>query len=78
MVVVVGFATGFEMLAELKAVAGVHRYVFPTVAPAPIVVLLPLQIETFPPVVAVGKLFTVTVTEFDFLQPLKVLVSVRL
>ena len=52
---------------------------FPTtVAAAPIVVLLPLQIETFPPVVAVGNAFTVTVTKFVFLQPLKVLVSVRL
>lgn len=48
----------------------------PVTAVAPIEVDLPLQMDTLDPAAAAGNAFTVTVTLFDKLQPVAVMVSV--
>ena len=75
-VVTVGVATGFETMEELNPVDGDHEYELPEIKDAPMDVLLPKQIETLLPALAVGNGFTVTVTVFDLLQLVPVIVSV--
>ena len=72
-----GFAIGFDMLAELKLVVGLHEYVFPATDDAPSVTFTPLQIVVLLPALAAGDGFTVTMTEFDCWHPVAVIVSVR-
>ena len=76
MVVAVGFAVGFETIVELNPADGLQEYVLPTTDPPPIVVLPPLQIIASLPAFATGNGFTLTVTVFDLLQPVDVIVSV--
>ena len=59
----------------LNPVDGVQLYVLPTTLAAPIEADAPLQIVAFDPAAAVGNGFTVTVTLFDLLQPVAVIVS---
>ena len=77
MVVVVGLTEGL-LAVELKP-DGLddHEYVCPTVDAAPMVALPPLHIAVLLPALAVGIGFTVTVTELDLVQPVAVIVSVK-
>src|SRR6185312_2548489 len=74
-VVEVGLAVGLEVVVPDKPVDGVHAYVLPPTALAPIDVDEPVQIVALEPADATGRLLTVTVTLFEFTQPLE-LVSV--
>ena len=56
--------------------AGCHEYVFPNTADDPIPVLPPKQIDVLIPALAAGNGFTLTVTMFDLLHPVAVIVSV--
>ena len=74
--VVVGFAVGLDTVVLLNPVDGVQVYVLPTTLAAPIDADDPLQIVCAEPAAAIGKGLTVTVTLFDLLQPVAVIVSV--
>ena len=50
----------------------------PAFAEAPIVALAPTQINASLPALSTGKGFTVTTTEFELLQPVASIVSVRI
>ena len=56
--------------------AGCHEYVFPNTADDPIPVLPPKQIDVLIPALATGREFKVTLTVFDLLHPVAVIVSV--
>ena len=67
-VVLVGFATGFGHVVQLKLVAGAHKKV---PLPDPFnIILEPRQIETSAPAFIVGEGITVTDTLVVFLHPL--------
>ena len=76
MVVTVGVTVGLADVEENPAGLETQLYVFPETASAPILALLPKQITLSPPVVAVGKGFTVTVRLLLFTHPVEVMVSV--
>jgi hypothetical protein len=59
-VVIVGFALGFETVVLLRPVAGLHTNVLPPLALSD--VLLPIQIAVEVPAFATGLGLTVTVT----------------
>ena len=78
MPVIVGFAVGCETVAELNPAVGVHEYVEPTTAAAPIVVDAPLHIVLFIPTFAAGKFFIVTTTSsIELGQPAFVIVHLK-
>ena len=77
MVVTVGATVGLATFDVNPAGLETQLYVFPETAAAPIVVLSPKQIALSPPVVAVGNGFTVTMRLLLFVQPVAVMVSVR-
>ena len=77
MVVTIGATVGLADVEVHPAGLDTQLYVFPETAAAPMLVLLPKQIALTPPVVAVGNGFTVTVRLLLFMQPVAVMVSVR-
>ena len=76
MVVSVGATVGLADVDVHPAGLETQLYVFPETAVDPILVLLPKQIALSPPVVAVGKGFTVTIMLLLLVQPVEVMVSV--
>ena len=71
-----GLATGLETTALLNPDVGNQEQVFPNTVDAPITVLPPKQIAVLIPALAAGRGFNVTLTVFDLLQPVVVIVSV--
>ena len=71
-----GLAVGFGSTVEFNPADGLQEYVLPITDPPPIVVLPPKQMTLSFPAFAAGNGFTLTVTIFDLLQPVKVMVSV--
>jgi hypothetical protein len=75
-VVTAGDATGDAMTAELKPVAGVHKYLygsFPPVMDAPMIVLLPGQIVIESLISITGAGNTVTITVSRSVHPLELI-----
>ena len=66
-----------DTIVELNPVAGVQEYVSPETDAAPINTLLPLHMDTSFPAFADGRGLIVTVTEFDLLHPVAIIVSVN-
>ena len=75
--VVVGLTLGLETVEVKPDGLDVHAYVFPTTEEAPMDVLALLQIEALLPALADGNEFTVTVTLFELVHPVAVMVSVN-
>ena len=75
--VTVGVTVGLANVEANPTGLETQLYVFPETAASPILVLFPKQIALSPPVVAVGNGFTVTVRLFLLVQPVAVMVSVR-
>jgi hypothetical protein len=72
-----GFAVGFAAVASLSPVVGLHEYVTPLTAVAPIVVLVPSQIEMSLPASAAGAVvFSVTVILSVSVHPFAAVVAV--
>ena len=76
-VVTVGLTLGLLDVEVNPEGDEVHAYVFPLTALAPMVVEVPLQIDLAEPALALGNGLTVTVTVFDLLQPVAVIVSTK-
>ena len=76
-VVEAGVTDGFDEVEEKPDGELVQEYVWPAVDAAPIEIELPRQIAVLAITEAEGKVFTVTVTGFEFVQPVAVMVSVR-
>ena len=76
MVINAGLAAGFEITALLNPEVGNQEYVCPFIDDAPITVLPPKQIDVLIPALATGREFKVTLTVFDLLHPVAVIVSV--
>jgi hypothetical protein len=73
----VKLTVGSESVLSFKPKAGDQEYMFPLTEEAPIIPSSPEQTLMFAPVLAVGKGFTVTVTESEETQPVAVLVVVN-
>ena len=74
--VAVGETDGFAAVDVNPAGLLVHAYVLPLTAAAPILIEFPVQMLVLEIVAAFGIGLTVMVTEFDFLHPVAVFVSV--
>ena len=75
--VTVGATLGFAEVEEYPDGLLAHEYVLPVTAAAPIDADFPEQMAVLDPAAATGRAFTVTVTLLDKLQPVEVIVSVR-
>ena len=75
--VTVGLAEGLAEVEVNPAGELTHEYVLPATDAAPMDMLEPVQIAVLDITEAEGRGLTVTVTELDLLQPVAVIVSVK-
>ena len=74
---VAGLTDGFEEVDVNPDGLLVHEYVLPLTEVAPMAIDAPEQMAVLAIIEAAGKALTVTVTGFDFVQPVAVIVSAR-